>query len=62
MNGLQSTVRTLIAVMLILVLVEEAFTVTAVFTRTAGTTTLLRSATSTFLSGVHFICKLKSDV
>ena len=62
-NGLQSTVLTLIAVMLILVLVEEAITSLAVFTRTSGAATVLRTATAaTFLSGVHFICNLKAEV
>ena len=60
-NGLQSTVLTLIAVMLAVVLIEEAFTTTAGFTRTVVTTTRLRAAATTFLSGVHFICNLKND-
>ena len=47
---------TLIAVVLSLVLIEEAFTTLAVITRTAGTATVLRTAATTFLLGVHFIC------
>lgn len=62
MNGLQSTVLTLEAVMLTLVLIEEALTAIAVITRTTGTTAMLRAAASTFLSGVHFICNLKAEV
>ena len=61
-NGLQSTVLTLVAVMLTLVLVEEAVTTVAVIARTTGTPTLLRAATTAFLSGVHFICNLESEV
>ena len=61
MNGMQSTVLTLIAVVLVLVLLEEAVTAVALITRTAGTTTMLRTATAAFLSGVHFICNLKND-
>ena len=60
-NGLQSTVLTLVAAMLVLVLIEEAITTLAVVSRTAGTTTMLRTATAPFLSGVHFICNLKND-
>lgn len=58
-NGPQSTVLTLIAVMLTLVLAGEALI--AVITRTVGPTTMLSSATTTFLSGVHFICNLKAE-
>ena len=61
-NGLQSTVLTLIAVMLVLVLIEEAFTAIAVITRTTGTAAVLRAATTTVLSGVHFIYNLESEV
>ena len=61
LNGLQNTVLALLAVMLSLVLIEEAITTLAVLTRTAGTATLLRTATTAFLSGVHFICSLKND-
>ena len=60
-NGLQSIVLTLVAVLLTLVLVEEAITATAVVTRTTGIATMLRTATTTFLSGVHFICNLKAE-
>ena len=62
MNGLQNTVLTLIAVMLTLVLLEEAITAIAVITRATGTSAVLRAATATFLSGVHFICNLESEV
>ena len=61
-SGLQSTVLTLVAVMLPLVLLEEAITTMAVVTRTAGAPAMLRTATAAFLSGVHFICSLESDV
>ena len=60
-NGLQSTVLALVAVVLPLVLLEEAITSLAVVTRTAGTTTMLRAAATTFLLGVHFICNLKAN-
>ena len=60
-NGLQSTVLTLVAVMLTLVLAEEAIVTVAVITRTTGTTAMLRTATTTFLLGVHFICNLKAE-
>ena len=40
-NGLHSTVLTQIAIMLTLVLTEEAITTLEVFTRTAGTTSIL---------------------
>ena len=61
-NGLQSTVLTLIAVVLTLVLAEEAVAAVAVVTRPAGTAALLRTATATtFLLGVHFICNLKAE-
>ena len=59
-NGLQSTVLTLIAVMLALVLTEEAILTVAVIARTTGTATLLRTASTAFLLGVHFICNLKA--
>ena len=59
-SGLQSTVLTLVAVMLPLVLLEEAITTKAVVTRTAGAPAMLRTATAAFLSGVHFICNLES--
>ena len=59
-SGLQSTVLTLVAVVLTLVLTEEAIMTIAVITRTTGTTALLRAATAAFLSGVHFICNLKA--
>ena len=62
LNGLQNTVLTLVAVVLALVLLEEAVTTLAVITRSSGTTSMLRTATATFLSGVHFICSLESDV
>ena len=61
-NGLQSTVLTLVAVMLTLVLVEGAVAPIAVITRTVGTTALLRAGSAAFLSGVHFICRLETDV
>ena len=60
-NGQQNTVLTLIVVMLLLVLTEGDLTVTAVFTRIAGTTTMLRAAITTFLSGVNFICSQKAE-
>ena len=62
MNGLQNTVLSLIAVMLTLVLLEEAISAVAVIARTAGTTAVLRTASTACLSGVHFICSLESDV
>lgn len=63
MNGLQSTVLALIAVLLTLVLVEEAVTTVAVIARTTGiSSSVLRTAPTTFLSGVHFICSLESEV
>ena len=61
-NGLQSTVLTLVAVMLPLVLLEEAIATMTVGTRTAGAPAMLRTATAAFLSGVHFTCKLESEV
>ena len=61
MNGLQSTVLTLVAGMLTLVLVEEAIAAVAVITRTTGTTSVLRAAAATLLSGAHFICNLKAE-
>ena len=61
-NGQQNTVLTLVAVVLALILLEEAVTTLAVITRSSGTTSMLRTATATFLSGVHFICNLKSEV
>ena len=63
-NGLQSTVLALIALMLVLVLIEEVvatITATALVARTTGTTAVLRAASTAFLSGVHFICNLKAD-
>ena len=60
-NGLQNTVLTLLAVVLALVLLEEAFAALAVVTRTTGAATVLRTASSTILSGVHFICNLEND-
>lgn len=60
-NGLQSTVLALIAIMLSLVLSEEAITTVAVNTRPTGTTAVLRPASTTFLLGVHFICNLKAE-
>ena len=59
-NGIQSTVLALVAIMLTLVLVEEAVTAVYIIARTAGTATMLRTATAPFLSGVHFICNLKA--
>lgn len=61
-NGLQSIVLTLIAVMLTLVFIEGEITTTVAVIRMAGTTTMLRTAAVLFLSGVHFICKLESEV
>ena len=61
MNGLQSTVLTLLAVMLDLVLTEEAVTFTTVITRIAGTASMLCIATVSFLSGVNFICSQKAE-
>ena len=60
-KGLQNTVLTLIAVMLTLVLIEEVIATIAVFTRTAGAAAMLRAASTSFLSGVHFICNLKAE-
>ena len=60
-NGIQSTVLALVAIMLTLVLVEEAVTAVYIIARTAGTATMLRTATAPFLSGVHFICNLKAN-
>lgn len=61
MNGLQSTLLTLRAEMLTLVLAEEAIMLTvAVITQTAGPCAMLRSASASFLLGVHFICNLKA--
>ena len=60
MNGLQSTVLTLVAVMLPLVLSEVAIAAVAVFTQTTETPAMLRASTPAFLSGVHFICNLKA--
>ena len=62
MNGLQNTVLSLIAVMLTLVLLEEAISAVAVIARTAGTTAVLRTESTACLSGVHFICSLESEV
>lgn len=63
LNGLQSTVLTLVAVVLSLVLIEEAILTTiAVVARTTGASTVLSAATTTVLSGVHFICNLESEV
>ena len=62
LNGLQNNVLTLVAVVLALVLLEGAVTTLAVITRSSGTTSMLRTATATFLSGVHFICNLESEV
>ena len=61
-NGLQSTVLTLVAVMLPLVLSEVAIAAVAVFTQTTGIPAMLRASTPAFLSGVHFICSLESEV
>ena len=55
-SGLQSTVLALLAVVLTLVLAEEAVITIAVITRATGTATMLRTAAPTFLLGVHFIC------
>ena len=62
MNGLQNTALILIAVMLTLVLLEEAITTAAAIARVTGTTILFRTATTSFPSGVHFICSLESEV
>ena len=61
-NGLQSIVLTLIAVMLTLVFTEGEITTTVAVILMAGTTTMLRTAAVSFLSDVHFICKLESEV
>ena len=52
---------TLIAVLLTIVLSEEAYMALAIVARTTGTIPVLRTATAALLLDVYFICKLESE-
>ena len=61
-NGLQNTVLTWIAVLIILVLVEEAFITTTVFSLISEPTPIIRTTGTSYLLGQHFICNMKEEI
>ena len=63
LNGRQNTVLSMMVEILILVLTEEdVITKETLLTQALGSATMPRVATTPFLSGVHFICNLESEV